>query len=89
MADGFLSYMVFFFKALFLKTLKFQLRRHFSLRLVDEFSWDKKKKIIHNLCFIIYVVMGLRVALLRFSCVSIFSMSKTLKIKKKWKNIAK
>ena len=37
MADDFLSYMVYFFKALFLKTLKFQLCRHCSLRLVDEF----------------------------------------------------
>ena len=43
MADDFLSYMVYFFKALFLKTLKFQVCRHFSLRLVDEFSWDTKQ----------------------------------------------
>ena len=49
MADNFLSFMVFTFKALFLKTLKFQLCRYFSLRRVDEFSWDKKQ-IIHNLC---------------------------------------
>ena len=49
MADDFLSYMVYFFKALFLKTLKFQVCRHFSLRLVDEFSWDTKQ-IVHNLC---------------------------------------
>ena len=49
MTDDILSYMVYVFKALFLKTLKFQLCRHFSLRLVDEFSWDKKQ-IIHNLC---------------------------------------
>ena len=41
--------MVFIFKALFLKTLKFKLCRYFSLRRVDEFSWDKKQ-IIHNLC---------------------------------------
>ena len=49
MANDFLSYMVYFFKALFLKILKFQLLRYFSLRWVDEFSWDKKK-IFHNLC---------------------------------------
>ena len=42
------SFMVFIFKALFLKTLKFQLCRYFSLRWFDQFSWDKKK-IIHNL----------------------------------------
>ena len=81
MADDFLSYLVYFFKALFLKTLKFQLCRHFSLRLVDEFSWDRKQ-IVHN-----YVVMGLRAAILRFSCVSIFFMPKTLKIQKNGKNI--
>ena len=40
MADEFLSFMVFIFKALILKTLKFQLCRYFSLRRVDEFSWD-------------------------------------------------
>ena len=49
MADDFLSFMVFIFKALFLKTLKFQLCRYFSLRRVDEFSWDKQQ-VIHNLC---------------------------------------
>ena len=49
MADHFLSFMVFTFKALFLKTLKFQLCRYFSLRRVDACSWDKKQ-IIHNLC---------------------------------------
>ena len=49
MADDFLSYMVYFFKGLFLKTLKFQLLRYFSLRRVDEFSWDKRQ-IVHNLC---------------------------------------
>ena len=41
--------MVFIFRALILKTLKFQLCRYFSLRRFDEFSWDKKQ-IIHNLC---------------------------------------
>ena len=35
MADHFLSFMVFIFKALFPKTLKFQLCRYFSLRRVD------------------------------------------------------
>ena len=49
MADYFLSFMVFIFKALFLKTLKFQLFRYFSLRPNDESSWDKKQ-IVHNLC---------------------------------------
>ena len=49
MADLFLSVMVFIFKALFLKTFKFQLCRYFSLRRVDEFSWDNEQ-IIHNLC---------------------------------------
>ena len=49
MADHFVSFMVFIFKALFLKTLKFQLCRYFSLIRVDEFSWDKKQ-IIHNSC---------------------------------------
>ena len=32
MADDFLSFMAFIFKVLFLKTLKFQLCRYFSLR---------------------------------------------------------
>ena len=49
MADHFLSLMVFIFKALFRKTLKFKLYRYFSLRRVDEFSWDKEQ-IIHSLC---------------------------------------
>ena len=49
MADHFLSFMVFIFKALFLKTLEFQLYRYFSLRRVDAFAWDKKQT-IHNLC---------------------------------------
>ena len=48
MANYFLSFMVFNFKALVLKTLQFQLRSYFSLRRVDEFSWHKKQ-IIHNL----------------------------------------
>ena len=49
MADDFLSYMVYFFKALFLQTLRFQLLRYFSLRRMDEFSCDKKQT-VHNLC---------------------------------------
>ena len=48
MADHFLSSMVFIFKVLLLKTLKFKLCRSFSLKRVDEFSWDKMQ-IIHNL----------------------------------------
>ena len=35
---------------------------------------------IKSKLFIIYVVIGLRVAILKFSCLSIFSMLKTLKI---------
>ena len=49
MADDFLSFMVFMFKALFLKTLKFELCHYFSLRKVNEFSWDEEQ-IISNLC---------------------------------------
>ena len=48
-ADDILSFMVFIFKTLFLKTYKFQLSRYFSLRRVDEFSWDTEQ-IVHNLC---------------------------------------
>ena len=72
MADDFLSYMVYFFKALFLITLKFQLCHGIKSKL-----------------FIIYVVMGLRVAILRFSCVSSFFMSQTLKIQKNGKKCCK
>ena len=49
MADDFSSFMVFTFKTLFLKTLKFQFSRYLSLKRVDEFSWDKEQ-IIPNLC---------------------------------------
>ena len=49
MLDHFLSLIVFCFKALFLKILKFQLCRHFSLRPHDEFSWDEEQ-ILPNLC---------------------------------------
>ena len=39
--------------------------------------------------FLIYVVMGLRVAILRFLCKSTFFMLKTLKIQKYLKNYYK
>ena len=48
MADHFLSFMVFIFKALYLKTFKFKHCRYSSLRRVDEFSWAEEQ-IIHNL----------------------------------------
>ena len=83
MADHFLSFMVFIFKALFLKTLKFQLHRYFSLRRVNAFSWDIKQ-IIHNLCS-----YGYKSCNFKIFCISIFSMVKTLKIKKMEKIIAK
>ena len=38
MADHFLSFMVFIFKAIFPVTLKFQLCRYFSLRRVEQFA---------------------------------------------------
>ena len=82
-ADHFLSFMVFIFKALFLKTLKFQLCRYLSPRRVMHFHGTKSK------LFIICVVMDLRVAILRFSYISIFSMIKTLKIKRSGKNYCK
>ena len=44
---------------------------------------------IRSKLFIIYVVMDLRVAILRFSCLSIFSMLKTLKIQKNEKKYCK
>ena len=46
-ADDFLRLIIFIFKALFLKTLKFQLCRYFSLKPHDESSWDKKQT-VHN-----------------------------------------
>ena len=46
--EDFLSFMVFIFKALFLKTFQF-LCRYFFLRPQDESSWDEKQ-IVHNLC---------------------------------------
>ena len=89
MADDFLSYMVYFFKALFLITLKFQLCRHFSLRLVDEFSWDKKN-IVHNLCSYGPKSCNFKIFMCKYffhaknpknSKKSVFSMNKILKHK--------
>ena len=51
MADDFLSFMVFIFKVLFLKTFKLQLCRYFSLRRVDEFSWDKAQIVDNSCCY--------------------------------------
>ena len=51
-------------------------------RMMD-FHWKKRK------LFLIYVVMGLNVAILRFLCVSTFSMLKTLKIQKNGKTYSK
>ena len=48
-----------------------------------------KKILTHSKLFIIYVFMDIRVAISRFSCVSIFSMIKTLKIKINGKNDVK
>ena len=83
MADDFLSYMVYFFKALFLKTLKFQLCRHFSLRLVDEFSWDKKQ-IVHNLCS-----YGSKSGNFKIFMCKYFFHAKNPKNSKKWKKYCK
>ena len=69
-------------KALFVKTLKFQLCRYFCLRRVDEFSWDKKQ-IIHNLCS--YGSKSCNFKIFKYKY--FFSMIKTLKIKKKWKKL--
>ena len=99
MADHFLSFMVFIFKAFFLKTLKFQLCRYFSLRRVDEFSWDKKQ-IILNLysygskscnfkIFMYFFMISIMISIYDKYDVSIFSMIKTLKIQKNGKNYCK
>ena len=74
MADHFLSFMVLIFKALFLKTLKFQLCRYFSLRRVDAFSWEKKQ-IIHNSC-----IYGSKSCNFKIFMYNYFSTIKTLKI---------
>ena len=81
MADDFLSYMVYFFKALFLKTLKFQLLRYFSLRRVDEFSWDQKK-IVHNLCSYGSKSCNFKVLMCKY-----FFHAKNSKNSKKWKKL--
>ena len=81
MADDFLSYMVYFFKALFLKTLKFQVCRHFSLRLIDEFSWDKKQ-IVHNLCNYGPKSCNFKIFMSKY-----FFHAKNHKNSKKWKKI--
>ena len=83
MADHFISLMVFIIKALFLKTLKFQFCRYFSVRRVDEFSWDKKQ-IIHNLCS-----YGSKSCHFKIFMSNILSMIKTLKIQKNGKNYCK
>ena len=83
MADDFLSYMVYFFKGLFLKKLKFQLCRHFSLSLVDEFSWDKKQ-IVHNLCSYGPKSCNFKIFMCKY-----FSMPKTLNIQKNGKKYCK
>ena len=82
MADYFLSFMVFNFKALFLKTLKCQLCRYFSLRPHDEFSWDKKL-IIHNLCS--YGSKSCNFEIIMYK----YFMIKTLKIQKNGKSYCK
>ena len=80
MTNHFLSFMVFIFKALFLKTLKFQLCCYFSLRQVDQFLWDKEQ-IIYNLCSYGSNSCNLKVFMCKY-----FSMIKTLKIQKDGKN---
>ena len=83
MADDFVSFMIFIFKALFLKTLKLQLWRYFSL---DGFMNCHG---MNGRLFVIYVVWALAVAILKFLCLSIFFMLKTLKIQKNGKNYGK
>ena len=84
MADYFfylLSFMVFIFKALFLKTLKFQLCRYFSQRRVDEFSWDKKQ-IIHNLCSYGFKSCNFKIFMYKY-----YFHDKNPKNSKKWKKL--
>ena len=81
MADHFLSFMVFSFKAIFLKTLKFQLCRYFSVRRVDEFSWDKKQ-IVHNLCNYGSKSCNFKIFMYKY-----FFHVKILKNSKKWKKL--
>ena len=81
MADHFLSFMVFIFKALFLKTLKFKLCRYFFLRRVDEFSWDKEQ-IIHNLCSYVSKSCNFKLFMYKY-----FFHDKNPKDSKKWKKL--
>ena len=81
MADDFLCFMVFIFKALFLKTLKFQPCRYFSLRRVDEFSWDKKQ-IVHNLCSYGPKSCNFKIFMFKY-----FFHAKKLENSKKWEKI--
>ena len=73
--------MVFIFKALFLKILKFQLYRYFSLRRVDEFLWDKQQ-IIHNLCSYGSKSCNFKVFMFKY-----FVHDKTPKNSKQWKKL--
>ena len=81
MADHFISLMVFIIKALFLKTLKFQFCRYFSVRRVDEFSWDKKQ-IIHNLCSYGPKSCNFKIFMCKY-----FFHAKNTKNSKKWKKL--
>ena len=83
MADDILSFMVFIFKALFLKTLKFQLRRYFSLRPHDESLWDKKQ-IVHNLCSYRPKSCNFKIFMFKY-----FFHAKNPKNFKKWKKYCK
>ena len=83
MADYFLSFIVFIFKALFLKTLKFQLCRYFSQRRVDEFSWNKKQN-IHNL-----YSYGSKSCNFKIFMYKYFFHDKNHKNSKKWKKLWK
>ena len=81
MANYFLSFTVFIFKALFLKTLKFQLYRYFSMRRVDEFLCDKKQ-IIHNLCSYGSKNCNFKIFMYKY-----FFHDKNPKNSKKWKKL--
>ena len=81
MADDFLRFMVFIFKALFLKTLKFQLCRYFSLRPHDKSSWDKKQ-IVHNLRSYGPKIFNFRILMFKY-----FFHAKNPKNSEKWKTI--
>ena len=81
MADDFLNFMVLIFKALFLKILKFQLCRYFSLRRVYEFSWDKRQ-IVHNLYSYGPKSLNFKIFICKY-----FFHAKNPKNSKKWKQI--